>query len=105
MTDDMRFTPASIDVKQGETVRLKLRNTGQIKHEVVLGTEKDLKAHYQQMLRNPEMEHDEPHMVHVASGQTARMVWQFSKPGEFYYGCLIPGHFEAGMIGKISVTR
>jgi uncharacterized cupredoxin-like copper-binding protein len=49
------------------------------------------------------MEHDEPHMAHVAPGKTERIVWHFNKPGEFYYGCLIPGHFEAGMIGKIVV--
>ena len=29
--------------------------------------------------------------------------WRFTKPGTFYYGCLIPGHFEAGMIGKVVV--
>ena len=29
--------------------------------------------------------------------------WEFTKAGEFYYGCLMPGHFEAGMIGKVIV--
>ena len=43
--------------------------------------------------------------VSAASGKTETMVWQFTKPGEFYYGCLIPGHFEAGMMGKIIVTK
>jgi uncharacterized cupredoxin-like copper-binding protein len=49
------------------------------------------------------MEHDEPNMLHVAPGKTGDMGWQFTKPGEFYYGCLEPGHFEAGMVGKILV--
>jgi uncharacterized cupredoxin-like copper-binding protein len=49
------------------------------------------------------MEHDEPYMAHVAPGKTQRIVWHFTQTGEFYYGCLIPGHFEAGMIGRIVV--
>jgi len=49
------------------------------------------------------MEHDEPYMAHVAPGKTERIVWRFTKPGEFHYGCLVPGHFEAGMVGKIVV--
>jgi uncharacterized cupredoxin-like copper-binding protein len=55
------------------------------------------------MRKHPEMEHDEPYMAHVAPGKTERIVWQFTKPGEYYYGCLIPGHFEAGMVGKVIV--
>jgi uncharacterized cupredoxin-like copper-binding protein len=49
------------------------------------------------------MEHDEPYMSHVAPGKTETMIWQFTKAGEFYFGCLVPGHFEAGMIGGIRV--
>jgi uncharacterized cupredoxin-like copper-binding protein len=51
------------------------------------------------------MEHDEPHMSHVSPGKKEEMVWQFTKEGEFYFACLIPGHFEAGMIGKITVRK
>jgi uncharacterized cupredoxin-like copper-binding protein len=28
---------------------------------------------------------------------------ELRRHGEFYYGCLVPGHFEAGMLGKIVV--
>ena len=52
----------------------------------------------------PDMEHDEPCMAHVAPGKQGELVWQFTQPGEFYYGCLVPGHFEAGMVGKVRVT-
>jgi len=40
----------------------------------------------------------------VAPGKTGTLVWQFTNAGEFNYGCLVPGHFEAGMVGKISVA-
>ncbi len=105
MSDAMRFSPASLTVKKGETVRFVVKNSGKVMHEMVLGTMQELKDHAELMKKHPGMEHDEPYMAHVASGKTERIVWQFTKPGEFYYGCLIPGHFEAGMVGKITVTR
>ena len=104
MSDAMRFTPAELTVKRGETVRFEVRNSGKTMHEMVLGTMTELKEHAELMKKHPGMEHDEAYMAHVAPGKTERIVWQFTKPGEFYYGCLIPGHFEAGMIGKIHVT-
>ncbi|WP_284620485.1 cupredoxin domain-containing protein [Aquabacterium humicola] len=103
MADTMRFTPASIAVKRGETVRLVARNKGQVLHELVLGTPDELKQHAELMKKFPEMEHEEPHMVHVKPGRRGEIVWQFTQPGEFQFACLIPGHFEAGMVGKVSV--
>jgi uncharacterized cupredoxin-like copper-binding protein len=103
MSDAMRYSPAVIAVKRGETIRIEAKNSGKVMHEIVLGTMKELKEHAELMKKHPGMEHDEPYMAHVAPGKTERVVWQFTRPGEFYYGCLIPGHFEAGMIGKVVV--
>ena len=104
MSDAMRFSPADIQVKRGDTIRFVVKNSGKTMHEMVLGTMQELKEHAEIMKKHPGMEHDEPYMAHVAPGKTERIVWQFTKTGEFYYGCLIPGHFEAGMVGKIRVT-
>ena len=103
MNDRMRFTPAELTVKQGDTIRFRVRNSGKVMHEMVLGTMDDLKKHAELMRKHPDMEHDEPYMAHVAPGKTETMVWQFTKPGEFHYGCLVAGHFEAGMLGKVKV--
>ena len=103
MTDQMRFHPAEVTVRRGEVVRFVPVNKGRVLHEMVLGTMDDLKKHAELMRKHPGMEHDEPHMAHVAPGTSGEMGWQFTKAGEFYYGCLIPGHFEAGMIGKVKV--
>lgn len=105
MSDRMRFTPDALTVKQGETVRFIIRNSGKAMHEFVLGTLSELKEHAELMKKFPGMEHDEPYMAHVAPGKTETIVWQFGKSGEFHFGCLLPGHFEAGMVGKINVTR
>ena len=103
MADTMRFDPAELAVKSGETVRFIVRNNGKVLHEMVIGTMKELKEHAEVMKKHPGMEHDEPYMAHVEPGKTQTIVWQFTKPGEFFYGCLIPGHFEAGMVGKVTV--
>jgi uncharacterized cupredoxin-like copper-binding protein len=103
MSDKMRFDPGAIEVGQGDTVRFLVRNSGAVMHEMVLGTMTGLKEHSELMRKHPGMEHDEPYMAHVAPGQTVEIVWQFTERGEYYYGCLIPGHFEAGMVGKLTV--
>jgi Cu/Ag efflux protein CusF len=72
---------------------------------MVLGTRKELEEHAEMMRKHPGMEHDEPHMLHVAPGRSGEMGWRFTKAGEFMYGCLEPGHFEAGMVGSIVVTE
>jgi len=103
MEDTMRFTPSQITVKRGEKVRFVATNHGKLPHEMVLGTRKELEEHAALMRKFPDMEHDDPNMLHVAAGKSGEMGWQFTKPGEFYYGCLQPGHYEAGMVGKVIV--
>jgi len=103
MTDNMRFAPKAIQVKLGETVRLVAVNAGKVLHELVIGTPQELKAHAEMMKKHPGMEHDEPYMAHVDTGQKGTIVWTFNRAGSFEFACLIPGHFEAGMIGRITV--
>ena len=104
MSDTMRFTPSSITVKQGETIRLIAKNSGTIKHELVLGTEKELKEHNEVMKKNPEMEHADANMVTVAPGKTGEVIWQFTKAGKVNFACLQPGHYDAGMKGTVTVA-
>lgn len=103
MLDAMRFVPDRIELRQGETVRFIHRNDGAVMHEFVLGTRQVLDEHAELMMKFPGMEHDEPHMVHVGPGRTGEMVWTFNRPGEFDFACLIPGHYQAGMVGKVKV--
>jgi uncharacterized cupredoxin-like copper-binding protein len=104
MTDTMRFIPASISAKQGETIRFIVKNSGKLKHEFVLGTEKELKEHYEQMKKFPEMEHSDPNMVTLAAGKSGEVIWQFTKAGKVDFACLQPGHYDAGMKGIVDVA-
>ncbi|MEY2873430.1 MAG: hypothetical protein RLZZ373_801 [Pseudomonadota bacterium] len=105
MSDTMRYTPSDIQVKQGETVRFVVKNTGKVKHEMSLGTEKELLEHLEQMKKFPDMEHDEPSKLSLAPGKQGEIVWQFTKAGAVNFACLMPGHYEAGMKGAIKVAK
>ncbi|AGA32786.1 Copper tolerance protein [Thioalkalivibrio nitratireducens DSM 14787] len=105
MTDEMRFAPDQLSFKEGETVRLSVTNAGALMHELVIGDEASLRDHAEWMLKFPDMEHDEPYMAHVPPGETIDLVWTFNRAGEFRFACLIPGHYQAGMVGNLSVTR
>ena len=105
MSDTMRFSPDLIEVKQGDTIKLVMKNDGKQLHEFVIGTKKELDEHAALMIKFPNMEHDEPYMAHVPVGKTGEIIWTFNKPGDFDFACLIAGHYQAGMVGKIKVTK
>lgn len=103
MTDAMRFTPADLKVKRGETVKFVVTNSGKLLHEMVLGTPQALKEHAELMKKFPGMEHADANMAHVKPGKSGEIIWQFTEAGDFQFACLQPGHFEAGMVGKVAV--
>ena len=104
MRDTMRFSPDIINVRQGETIKLVMTNTGKVLHELVMGTKQDLDKHAALMAKFPTMEHSEPYTVHVAPGKTGEILWTFNQPGDFDFACLIGGHYQSGMVGKIRVA-
>ncbi len=104
MTDNMRFTPDKLEIKRGEVVKFVITNKGKMLHEMVIGTKKVLDEHAALMVKFPTMEHEEPYMAHVPQGKTAQMIWNFNRAGDFDFACLIAGHYQAGMVGKIKVV-
>lgn len=103
MDDTMRYRPDRIRVKAGETIRFVVRNVGRLEHEMVLGTMEELKEHAELMRKSPARKHAEPNEVSVQPGKTGELIWRFTKAGTVHFGCLVPGHFEAGMKGEIAV--
>jgi uncharacterized cupredoxin-like copper-binding protein len=99
----MSFIPDRIEIRRGEQIRFQLRNNGELDHELVLATLEENLKHAVEMQKNPDMEHDDPNAKRLQPKKTGEIVWAFTKPGEFDFSCLIPGHREAGMTGKIIV--
>lgn len=101
----MAFEPASISASKGQTIRLVFTNAGNTDHEFVMDTSESILEHKVVMEKWPEMEHAEPNSLRLKSGGNGEIIWNFSQAGEFQFACLIPGHYEAGMHGKLSVTN
>lgn len=104
MTDNMRFSPDRLDIKRGETIKFIVRNDGKMLHEMVIGSKQELEKHAALMLKFPDMEHEEPYMVHVPPGTSGEIIWTFNRAGDFEFACLIAGHYQAGMKGSIRVA-
>lgn len=104
MDDTMRFTPGSVSVKAGETVRFFIVNKGKVPHEMVIGTVVEIDEHAEMMKKMPGMVHQEANQITLSPGQRGGIVWQFAKAGTVTYACLVPGHKEAGMVGRMEVN-
>ncbi|KPN91755.1 cupredoxin domain-containing protein [Pseudomonas nunensis] len=125
---DMSFDPKAIGIKAGETIRFVLVNKGQLLHEFNLGDAAMHAAHQQEMLKMQQsgmltptamkemdhgsmagmdhgMKHDDPNSVLVPPGKTAELTWTFSKATQLEFACNIPGHYQAGMVGKLTVSQ
>ena len=104
-TDDgsMVFEPGALAVSKGETIRFAFKNEGDAEHEFVMDTHKGILDHKVAMEKWPNMEHADPNSIRLESGETGEIIWTFNRGGEFQFACLIPGHFDAGMHGKLSV--
>jgi len=100
----MRYTPAAITVRRGETIKFVVKGTDKMPHEFVLGDAKSLKEHAEVMRRHPDMEHDDPNMLKIGPGGTGTLIWKFTQAGTVEFACLMPGHYEAGMKGSIRVN-
>ena len=92
--EDNRFKPSEINVKQGETIKFRLKNAGKKKHEMVIGTPEELDKHAKMMKKFPDMEHSEPNMITVDPGKTGELIWQFTEAGTVNFECTLPGHFK-----------
>ena len=99
----MLFAPPTIEVRQGEQIRFVLLNEGAEYHEFVLATRAENREHAEFMKKFPNMEHNDPNAKRLSAFDSGELLWRFTKRGEFEYACLIPGHYKAGMHGKMIV--
>ena len=102
---DMIFEPNNLQIKMGETIRFVIMNAGELEHEFVLDSHDEIIEHKELMERIPEMEHDDPNAVRLIEGTDGEVIWTFANSGAFEFACLIPGHYESGMKGSITVTE
>lgn len=103
--DTMRFEPANLSAKAGETIRFVVTNTGRVQHDFTIGDAAMQLEHEQMMNSMPDMKHHEPNAVSIPPGETRTLLWQFDQPGVFEIGCHESGHYPAGMRAAVKVTE
>lgn len=101
---DNMFLPAEVRVKEGETIRFVIKNGGNHKHEMLIGSMAELKKVANMRRMYPDKEHAEAHLVQLEPGEQKELVWQFTTAGTVDFACPLPGHFKK-MRGKIIVEK
>jgi uncharacterized cupredoxin-like copper-binding protein len=101
---DMAFEPPLIVAHRGETVRIILENRGVSGHEFILGTPSELAEHAAMMRKMPEMVHEDPNSLRLRPGASGEIIWKFGVSDHIEFACLVPGHYEVGMRGKVLVS-
>jgi uncharacterized cupredoxin-like copper-binding protein len=108
---DMAFSPSTISVQAGQTIRFQFHNSGAAIHEAVFGDEADQEHHAEEMAAMADesmgsMAHsddDEAPLV-VAPGAAGETTYIAETTGTLVIGCHQPGHWEAGMRATLDVT-
>lgn len=85
---EFKFTPSEIQIKPGK-VKFEVTNSGSAVHEFLI---------FESGKTTPIVS-----MKNMANGQTVESNVVEIKEGVYDMGCYLPGHFEAGMKGKIVV--
>jgi uncharacterized cupredoxin-like copper-binding protein len=106
--DKMRFEPRRIRVKAGETIRFVVVNIGKLRHSFTLGTPRGQEAHEREMQgmatdRLASHMRGDPTGMVIPPGGRDTLTWRFADGGPVEFACHIPGHFAAGMIGRIRI--
>lgn len=107
---DIAFEPGSLKVKAGETVRFVLVNEGNLPHEFNLGSkamhvehQKEMVALQGKLFTGGGHEHHADNTVLLQPGQRGELTWTFSESAPIEFACNVPGHYQAGMVGPLSI--
>jgi uncharacterized cupredoxin-like copper-binding protein len=96
--DSFAFDPDRIQVRADETIRFVVTNDGVLEHEFVIGSQDDLLEHAMTMTHGG-MRADTATAIRVNPGQTKELVYTFGAATDLGFGCMVEGHYPAGMSG------
>ena len=122
---DNYFEPAQINIKKNETIKFIVLNVGELVHEfniatremhikhqpemmmmveneIILSDKVDKEKMKQMAKKNPAMAHSHSNSVLLSPGEKGELVWKFNNKAKLEAACNVPGHYQDGMIAKIS---
>jgi uncharacterized cupredoxin-like copper-binding protein len=89
-----KITPASVDVKKGETITFVAKNVSTVEVELIVGLQADVAADSGDSLKEAE---------EIAPGASKTVVYTFDGDGPYAYGDQIGDHYAAGAKGTINL--
>ena len=115
-----------IKIKKNETIKFVVKNFGDLVHEFNIATKEMHIKHQPEMIKMMEhgillgnkidqekmkvmakkdhsMAHSHSNSVLLEPGQTGKLIWKFNTDTKIEAACNVPGHYESGMIAKISL--
>lgn len=105
---DLAFTPTSITVADGETVRVRFTNDGALPHDAFVGDAEAQDAHGAEMAESAGGHGGHgagaDDAVTVEPGEAGELLVTGTASGELLIGCHQPGHYEAGMVMQVAAA-
>lgn len=98
LLDSMQIKPAKITVKAGTPVRFVITNDGALEHDFFIGSDRE-----QRQRESGEGEPGPDRYVAVPPGETKTLLYVFPSPGKTIIGCVVPGHYSAGMKANVTI--
>jgi uncharacterized cupredoxin-like copper-binding protein len=95
LIDAGKITPATVDVKKGETVTFNAKNVSKVVVELIVGTKVDVDADKGDSLKEAE---------DIAPGTSKPVTYTFDGAGPFAYGDQIEDHYAKGAKGTIVIV-
>ena len=124
---DNYYEPNSFSIERGETIKFEVENVGMLVHEFNIGNKMMHIKHQPEMLKMAEngillpfsidkekmkkmakmdksMGHSHSNSVLLEPKQKGEIIWKFFNAVNIEIACNVPGHYQAGMIGKVNIN-
>jgi uncharacterized cupredoxin-like copper-binding protein len=122
---DNYYVPDSFEVNKNETIKFIVENMGELVHEYNIATKEMHIKHQPEMQKMVEMEilladkidkekmkemakkdhamaHKHENSLLLEPKEKGEIIWKFSSSAKLEIACNVPGHYEAGMVAKIT---
>ena len=122
---DNYYEPSKFEIKKNQTIKFIVYNYGEFVHEFNIATKKMHLKHQPEMMKMVEneillanridkkkmkelskkdhsMSHSHSNSVLLEPNQRGEIIWKFNTDAKLEAACNVPGHYQSGMIAKIS---
>ena len=123
---DNYYEPSFFNIKAGETIKFAVENFGELVHEFNIANALMHMQHQPEMEKMVENEilfsdyidkkkmkkiakldksmgHSHSNSVLLAPKEKKNLIWKFHNTSNIEIACNVPGHYQAGMIAKVTI--